>query len=145
MAKTIEFKNEELAAIANFLGDLKLKNKPSRGRSKLIKLLASKNQEYLDERDEERMPYFKKDENGNPVVEDNKYVLEDESKKQELDKILKDIAAEKAVIDLTEHTEKIEALYRALENYEEVMTGEDALIYDTLLDQLENIFEGEDE
>ncbi|MDN7144451.1 DUF1617 family protein [Liquorilactobacillus mali] len=141
MSKLIEFKNGELVAVGNFLAQAKLKGKASRGRTKLIKLIEDKNKEYNEERDTVRDPYFQVDEKGEKIVKDNKYILKDESKGKELDKELADLAEETVGIEFTEYNEKIKALYDALNNYNYELSNADAVIYDLLLDKLEENYE----
>lgn len=141
MSKLIEFKNGELVAVGNFLAQAKLKGKASRGRTKLIKLIEDKNKEYNEERDTVRDPYFQVDEKGEKIIKDNKYVLKDESKGKELDKELADLAEETVGIEFTEYNEKIKALYDALDNYNYELSNADAVIYDLLLDKLEENYE----
>ncbi|EJF01098.1 DUF1617 family protein [Liquorilactobacillus mali] len=143
MSKLIEFENGELVAIGNFLAQAKLKGKASRGRTKLIKLIEDKNKEYNEERDTVRDPYFQVDEKGEKIVKDNKYVLKDTSKGKELDKELADLAEETVGIEFTEYNEKIKALYDALDNYNYELSNADAVIYDLLLDKLEENYEKE--
>ncbi|MCP9358500.1 DUF1617 family protein [Liquorilactobacillus satsumensis] len=140
MTKTLEFRNGEVVAVGNFLAGLKLKNKASRGRTKLIKLLDKKNKEFSEDRDEIRDPYFVKDESGKAVVKDNQYELKNKDKVGELNNKLNELAEEKAVIEFTEYNEKIKALYDALSNYTEDLSNSDAILYDLVMDQLENNF-----
>ncbi|MFT8584828.1 DUF1617 family protein [Liquorilactobacillus hordei] len=143
MSKLIEFENGELVAVGNFLAQAKLKGKASRGRTKLIKLIEEKNKEYNEERDTVRDPYFQVDDNGEKIVKDNKYVLKDTSKGKDLDKELADLAEETVGIEFTEYNEKIKALYDALNNYNYELSNADAVIYDLLLDKLEENYEKE--
>ncbi|MDN2452517.1 DUF1617 family protein [Lactobacillus sp. UCMA15818] len=141
MSKLIEFENGELVAVGNFLAQAKLKGKASRGRTKLIKSIEDKNKEYNDEINTVRDPYFQVDEKGEKIVKDNKYILKDESKGKELDKELADLAEETVGIEFTEYSEKIKALYEALNNYNYELSNADAVIYDLLLDKLEENYE----
>lgn len=143
MTKTIELKNADLVPTGNFLAGLKLKGKASRGRTKLIKLLEAKNKEYNEDREEIRDPYFLHDDKGSRVTKDNKYVLKDETKGADLNKELADLAKEKAVIEFTEYSEKLQALYEALANYDYELSNTDAVVYDLVMDELENNFEKE--
>lgn len=55
---TVTFKNGELSIIKNFLNGIKVRGKASRGRSKLLKLLAKKEQELNDDLNDVRKPYL---------------------------------------------------------------------------------------
>lgn len=144
MTKTLTFKNEELAAIGNFLGTLSLKNKASRGRTKLIKLISTKNDEYNEERKEALEPFIKKDEAGNNVEGDTPgSVVLIEEKRDEANAAIKEIDEESAVIDFTEYSEKMKTLYDVIVDYPTEFSDTDAVIYDLLMDQLETAFENE--
>lgn len=142
MTKTLAFKNKELAAIGNFLGTLSLKNKASRGRTKLIKLISAKNDEYIEDRKETLEPFIKKDEAGNSVEGDTPgSVVLMEEKQDEATAAIKEIDEESAVIDFTEYSEKMKALYEAIIDYTSELSNQDAMAYDLLMDQLESAFE----
>lgn len=144
MTKTLTFKNEELAAVGNFLGDLNLKSKASRGRTKLIKLIASKNEEYTSERKEALEPFIMKDEKGNNVEGDTPNMVRIiEDKQDEANSIMDEIDEELAVIEFTEYSEKMHALYEAIVDYPTEFSNQNATAYDLLMDQLESVFENE--
>ncbi|WP_459127537.1 DUF1617 family protein [Latilactobacillus curvatus] len=146
MTKTLTFKNEELAAIGNFLGTLSLKNKASRGRTKLIKLISAKNDEYIEERKEALEPYIKKDEAGKDVEGSTPgSVVLIEEKQDEANTAIREIDEESAVIEFTEYNEKMKALYDAIVDYPTEFSNQDAAAYDLLMDQLESAFENETE
>lgn len=140
MTKTLEFKNKDMVAVGNFLGTLNLKSKASRGRSKLVKLLMVKIGEYNDDRKEALDPYFKdgellKDKDGKNLPEN-----EENAKK-----IVEEMESETAVIEFTEYSEKLKALYEAIVDYPGEFNGVDGMAYDLLMDQLESAFENETE
>ena len=144
MTKTLTFKNSELSAIGNFLGTLSLKNKASRGRTKLIKLISAKNDEYIEERKDALEPFIKKDEAGNNVEGDTPgSVVLIEEKTGEANTAIKEIDEESAVIEFTEYSEKMKALYDAIVDYPTEFSNQDAMAYDLLMDQLEMVFETE--
>ena len=140
MTKALTFKNAELAPIGNFLGGLSLKNKASRGRTKLIKFISTKNDEYNEDRKEALDPYFKdgellKDAAGNIDQENNEKAA----------KVAAEIEVEPAVIEFTEYSDKMKALYEAIIDYPSEFDGTDAAIYDLLMDQFEAAFEKDGE
>ncbi len=146
MTKTLTFKNKELAAIGNFLGTLSLKNKASRGRTKLIKLISAKNDEYNEERKDALEPFIKKDEAGNSVEGNTPgSVVLIEEKQDEATAAINEIDEESAVIEFTEYNEKMKALYDAIIDYSTEFSNQDAAAYDLLMDQLESAFENETE
>ncbi|XEO93343.1 DUF1617 family protein [Latilactobacillus sakei] len=140
MTKTLTFKNAELAPVGNFLATLSLKNKASRGRTKLIKFISTKNDEYNEDRKEALEPFFKdgellKDAAGNIDQENNAKAA----------KVAAEIEAEPAVIEFTEYSDKMKALYEAISDYSGEFSDTDAAIYDLLMDQFEAVFESETE
>lgn len=138
MTKTLEFKNKDMVAVGNFLGTLNLKSKASRGRSKLVKLLMVKIDEYNDDRKEALDPYFK---DGELLKDkDGKNLPENEEKAK---KIVEEMESETAVIEFTEYSEKLKALYDAIIDYPSEFNGIDGMAYDLLMDQLESAFENE--
>ncbi|WHQ77612.1 DUF1617 family protein (plasmid) [Latilactobacillus curvatus] len=138
MTKTLEFKNKDMVAVGNFLGTLNLKSKASRGRSKLVKLLMVKIGEYNDDRKEALDPYFK---DGELLKDkDGKNLPENEEKAK---KIVEEMESETAVIEFTEYSEKLKALYEAIVDYPGEFNGVDGMAYDLLMDQLESAFENE--
>lgn len=146
MTKTLTFKNTELAPVGNFLGTLSLKNKASRGRTKLIKLISTKNDEYNEDRKETLEPFIKKNEAGNNVEGDTPgSVVLIEEKRDEANTAIKEIDEESAVIDFTEYSEKMKSLYDVIVDYPTEFGDTDAAIYDLLMDQLESVFESETE
>ncbi|WP_413523702.1 DUF1617 family protein [Latilactobacillus curvatus] len=140
MTKTLTFKNKDMVAVGNLLGTLNLKSKASRGRSKLVKLLMVKINEYNDDRKEALDPYFK---DGELLKdEDGKNLPENEEKAK---KIVEEMESETAVIEFTEYSEKLKALYDAIIDYPSEFNGVDGMAYDLLMDQLETAFENETE
>ncbi|WP_076799852.1 DUF1617 family protein [Latilactobacillus curvatus] len=140
MTKTLAFKNKDMVAVGNFLGTLNLKSKASRGRSKLVKLLMAKIDEYNEDRKEALDPYFK---DGELLKdEDGKNLPENEEK---ANKIFEEMESETAVIEFTEYSEKLKALYEAIVDYPGEFNGGDGMVYDLLMDQLETAFENETE
>lgn len=136
MTQTLTFKNMEVVPVANFLNGLNLKNKASRGRTKLIKLLAAKNDEYTDDRKEVSDPYFKdgellKDADGNV----------DKENEAKARKVLNEIEQETSIIDFTEYSDKLKVLYESIIDYPNDFSDTDAVIYDLLMDQFELVFE----
>lgn len=146
MTKTLTFKNSELSVVGNFLGTLSLKNKATRGRTKLIKLISAKNDEYNDDRKEVLEPFIMKDEQGNEVEGDKPGLVRIiEEKQDEAAAAINDIDDESAVIEFTEYSEKMKALYDAIADYPTEFSDTDAAIYDLVMDQLETVFESEKE
>lgn len=146
MPKVLSFKNNEIAAVANFLGDIKLKNKASRGRSKLIKILINKDEDYREDLNSTRKLYFQANENGelitqkDPKTKTEHYIFKDPKQKTEFAKEIREIENESAVISLTEYSEKIKNLYIALDGLDQELSDQEALIYDTIMDQFDEAY-----
>lgn len=140
---TVTFKNSELVHISNLLTSLKLSGKASRGRSKLVKLLAKKEQEYNDDFNEIRKPHILLDDSGQPVIQDDKVQFKTKEDRLQVNIELEELSNEQAVIDITEYKEKLDALYQSLDNYPYELERMDAMAYDTLMDRLEESMEAE--
>lgn len=140
---TVTFKNGELSIIKNFLNGVKVSGKASRGRSKLLKLLAKKEQELNDDLNDVRKPYLILGDNGEPLIENNNVKFKDKEAREKATADIIELFDEKAVIDITEYHDKLYALYNALNEYEYDLFGDDANAYDLLLDELEKIKEDE--
>lgn len=140
---TLKFKNGELVHISDLLTSLKLSGKASRGRSKLVKLLAKKEQEYNDDFNEIRKPHILLDDSGQPVIQDDKVQFKTKEDRVQVNIELEELSNEQAVIDITEYKEKLDALYQALDSYPYELERMDAMAYDTLMDQLEESMEAE--
>ncbi|WP_431785779.1 hypothetical protein [Paenibacillus lactis] len=90
----------ELEAFINFLHSLKLERKNSRMRSKLKKLLIEKLQEFYEDINEINLSYAKKDEQGNPLINnENKVIFLDDKKRLE---DLRELANEIVIIEENE-------------------------------------------
>ncbi len=141
MTKVLHFTNIQMVKLANNLSNFEMVGKASRGRSKLQKAAMAKAQEFNDDREEIRLPYFEKGDDGKPViVNNNEFVFIDPSKKQELEDKLKDLDEEVNGIEFVEYSEKLEAFYKALEAYNKPLQGQMAEVYDDILDELEQAF-----
>lgn len=131
----ITFKNSDLAAIANFLGELNLKNKASRGRTRLIEILA-KRQEQLGA-DELALAecYVPK---GKEVVNEDRTLNILPDKQAEFTKEREDLFNEQVNIDMSEYQSLIDAFFNAMNDIDVEFKGQDAVIYDVVMTQLEN-------
>lgn len=139
----LEFQNGELNPYINFLQNLELKAKASRGRTKLIKLLDAKVKEFNDDFQAIRNEFFQKDNNGKFIEDkDKNLIVKDGLTKDDAQKAADELSKEKAIVIIDEYLEQIKAMYEALNDYEQAFDGVDATLYDNLLDQLDNIMEG---
>ena len=131
-------KNGEITAYVEFLQKLNLKSRASRGRTKLIKLLDKKIDEFNADLNSVRDEFFKKDDKGHFVQDDNgKLVIKDGVSVGEAQAEADKLTNENAVILLDEYEQQIKAMYQALDEYDGELSGTDATIYDDLMEKLE--------
>ena len=134
----MEIKNGEITAYVEFLQNLNLKSRASRGRTKLIKLLDKKIDEFNADLNSIRDEFFKKDDKGHFVEDDNKkLVIKDGVSVGEAQAEADKLTNENAVILLDEYEQQIKAMYQALDEYDGELSGTDATIYDDLMEKLE--------
>lgn len=136
--KTIKINNINTAPIYNFLNSLELTGKASRGRSKFIKRLEEKNKEYLEDLAELQKEYFETDEKGDLITDDKgKLTFKKDLDFEEYNTKYEDIGNEQAEIIFGEYSTKYEAMFQALDNLDVPLSGQDAELYDTLMDAYE--------
>ena len=134
----MEIKNGEITAYVKFLQKLNLKSRASRGRTKLIKLLDKKIDEFNADLNSVRDEFFKKDDKGHFIQDDNgKLVIKDGVSGGEAQAEADKLTNENAVILLDEYEQQIKAMYQALDEYDGELSGTDATIYDDLMEKLE--------
>ena len=133
----MEIKNGEITAYVEFLQKLNLKSRASRGRTKLIKLLEKKIDEFNMDLNSLRDEYFKKDNQGQFIQENGKLVVKDGVSVGEAQAEADKLTNENAVILLDEYEQQIKAMYQALDEYDGELSGTDATIYDDLMEKLE--------
>ena len=134
----MEIKNGEITAYVEFLQNLNLKSRASRGRTKLIKLLDKKIDEFNADLNSVRDEFFKKDDKGHFIQDDNgKLVIKDGVSVGEAQAEADKLTNENAVILLDEYEQQINAMYQALDEYDGELSGTDATIYDDLMEKLE--------
>ena len=109
-------------------------------------MISTKNDEYNEDRKEAFEPFIKKDKAGNNVEGDTPgSVVLIKEKTGEANAAIKEIDEESAVIEFTEYSEKMKALYDDIADYPTEFSNQDAMAYDLLMDQLESAFENETE
>lgn len=137
--------NKDLSSYIEFLNKLEITNgRASRGRTKLIKLLVAKADEYSADIESIRDPYFKKDEKGELIVEGDHYIFKDPSKKTEVNSKLRDLGNDEVVVNYNEYSQKMKELYQFLTGINTALKETDAGCYDALMDSFERDFEKED-
>lgn len=133
----MEIKNGEITAYVDFLQKLNLKSRASRGRTKLIKLLEKKIDEFNMDLNSLRDEYFQKDDQGQFIQENGRLVVKDGVSVGEAQEEADKLTNENAVILLDEYEQQIKAMYQALDEYDGELSGTDATIYDDLMEKLE--------
>ena len=133
----LTLKNNELAPAINFLSGLELAPKASRCRSKLIKKLMEKYEEFSEDEKNLFEKYGERDDDGELVKTGEKnYKLVPETAKECLaeQQLLID---EEVMISLDEIKEKVKYLVSKLDKLDVKLAGNDAVIYDVIMDKLE--------
>ena len=125
-------KNRDLVKAINFLNSLNLKGKDSRSRSKFIRLLEKYFEELKDDELELLREFDLLDENGNIKQDTNDtdsirlFNIEQEK-----------LYSEQVVINCEDIIDRMNTLKEVLENLDTELSGDDAYIYDYLLDEIE--------
>ena len=134
MEKSIKIKNTEIIPTFEFLQDLELLAKASRGRNRLQARLAEKNKEFANDLMDIQKEYFKTDSEGELITEDGKNLIPIEgSDLQEFNNKVYELNDESAEIIFGEDSDKLEALFVALDDLQTPLSGQKALIYDMLM------------
>lgn len=132
----LQVKNEAIVQFVTFLEKLELTPKASRVRTKLNKLLGLKIEELYKDELELLDRFGKKDEEGQLIEKDGSYSLIEESAlhyHQEKSALL----SETVHIEVKELHDKLPILMEELENSEEKISGQQAEVFDELMDLLE--------
>jgi hypothetical protein len=134
MEKSIKIKNTEIIPTFEFLQDLELLAKASRGRNRLQARLAEKNKEFANDLMDIQKEYFKTNDDGDLITEDGKNLVPIEgSDLQEFNDKVYELNDESAEIIFGEDSDKLEALFAALDDLQTPLSGQKALIYDMLM------------
>jgi len=133
----MKLRNDVLSGLAEFLMKEKLGGKASRMRTKFLKLLNEAINEIEGFRKELLEKYSKNDDEGNALIENNSYVLEDA---EAFNKDFLELMNEYFVIDETESKrEMLQNIKRILENTEVEFEGVKAFQYDHWCEAFENL------
>ncbi|WP_208560633.1 DUF1617 family protein [Marinilactibacillus kalidii] len=148
--KTLTFQNNQIQSIFNTLDATIIEQgKARRGKGKLQKSLIEADKEYQDNLKEIREEYFEVDEQGS-IVKDEKggwLAKEGKNEKEGTDKI-QELLDEELKLDVLTYDTKLKAFYDKL-NEDEFTTEKGKqfsdIAFDTLMDQLEEVFENNNE
>lgn len=140
--ETLTFTNGELVAIGNTLSELKLKGRASLGRTWLIEHLEDLNKQFNADQLATQKNFFKTDEDGNFVYkEDNKtLILKDDYTMEEAQKEFDQLVNEHVSIEISSYSERMKALFHALEDYPYELEGQKALVYALVVDQFDKAY-----
>lgn len=129
----VEIHKGKLIGIINFMRELGLNRKQSRMRRQLIKILERKNKAYLDDREEILKEHADKDENGDPIVNNNQYKVANQTA---LAEDINELSEEVVVIEGGDNREMNRAMKPILKKFEEEeYGGTKSEVYDYLCDQ----------
>jgi len=133
----MKLKNSEINGLAEFLSKEKLGGKTSRMRTKFLKILNEAINETESFRKELIDKHSKKDDEGNALIENNSYVLEDV---ETFNKEYVELMSEEFIIDETESKrEMLQHIKRILDNTETEFEGVKAFQYDSWCEAFENL------
>lgn len=139
MLLTIETKHK-LINFYQLITAVKAKGRQSRAVTKFGKLLTEKLAELQDDEKELISQYYEVNDDGNAKKDDaGKLMLLDDAILEDYDADWDDLHAESVVIDLTEYHPYLTHLISGLLDWDQELSGADAVIYDELLDLLEEI------
>ena len=136
-------KNYEVKAFGEFLYDMKLNSKSSRMRSRMVTLLEEHLMMVNKERDELVKDYAKRDEEGEIVTEEHDgkmaYVLDNP---QEYNMAVTVLMNEDFILEETEsRMEMLHTVRDVVLDYDEELSGDDAMMYDRFCEIVEDIGE----
>lgn len=142
--KKMIIKKEEAQPLAEFLQNLELKNKVSRLRNKLIKKLTVIATEMEEDRVNLCKEHAEKDEQGEAIIEDDQYKVED---LETLNKEIQELYHEEVAVEAGEYSSNFQPLFDYLdsESFDMPLSGVDANRYDRLLDIWEDAQEEKEE
>lgn len=142
MSRTLRFKNQDLVTLGNGLNEFKLKGKASIGRSRLVSKMNDKVQEFNEDRTDIQRHYFKEDKEHHEFLKDenNQLIPLPGADLDQGTVEMQDLGKTEAVIDFTEYSEKMIALLKGLENYPYELSGQEAIIFDIIYEQLEKTY-----
>lgn len=131
----IFIKNIQLATLANALGSYELKGKASRGRTRLIRAMNDKYEELKSD-----LNVLQEQHNIDPneplpedTTEKELYLERVDAYNAEADVLFE----EEVYINTDEYPHLLAALYSELEDYNHELSGQDALLYDTIMTLIE--------
>lgn len=135
--KLLKFKNNELVNVANFLVSIPLKSKASRARTALVQKLSLKNDEFRKFQKELLEKYAQKDDSGELIQDENGSYPWIKETKAEAVEALTELNHEEVYINIEEYLPNMKLLSLALDDLDVALSGQEAVAYNLLMDQLE--------
>ena len=135
----ITIKYKELETLYNVLTKSVFKNmKANRGKAKLLKMLETKDNEYVEFRKDILKNYTELDEKGElKVDENNNFKLLDNVNIEQLNQDIQELDNENVIFDNTEYTERINDFMKALSESDLEYNNQEILLIDKILEQFE--------
>lgn len=135
----LTFYNYELILAIQFLQEMELKPSDSRHRTKLVKELVSLNEELVKEQMELIEIYGERNESDNSLMynESNGSYIIKVDKKQEYNQENKKLLLEEVLVNGGAYVDNIKKMESVLISYTGELSGEQANIYDKILDEFE--------
>lgn len=126
-------RKSEAQPLVEFLQQPEMKNKMARLRSKLVKKLTMVVAEMEEERVELCKEHSDKDEQGEAIVTNNQYQVQD---MDSLNADIQDLYKEEVAIEVGEYSNNFEPLFEYLESdaFDYPLSGQDDACYNRLLD-----------
>lgn len=142
--KNLVFQKQEAEPLMEFLIALELKNKVSRLRNKLNKKLATIVTELEEDRVDICKEHAEKDENGEPITENDQYKVED---MVGLNEAIQELYKEEVAVEVGEYSSNFQPLFDYLysDDFDMSLSGNTANCYDRLLDIWEAAMEQSEE
>lgn len=135
--KLLKFKNNELVNVANFLVSIPLKSKASRARTALVQKLSLKNDEFRKFQKELLEKYAQKDDSGELIQDENGSYPWIKETKAEAVEAFTELNHEEVYINIEEYRPNMKLLSLALDDLDVALSGQEAVVYNLLMDQLE--------
>ena len=135
----LTFKNSNLVPVIKLLNSIEIKGKYSRSRSKVVNVFMQKFEEL--QKDERSLieEYCNKDENGEVVMLDSTTFDVPKELEGELTTAKAELFAEEFSIETGELDQHFLNLRETLENLDKLLKGDEADIYDIILDELDKL------
>lgn len=134
----ISLKKGELQPILQFVQGLKIAGaKKNRARFRFSKLLQEKLTELDEDRTELAKSYANLDDQGQPNIINNSYDIPNEKIKA-FGAAQTELYSEQAPITIDDYQDQVITFYKTLNGYNEDLSGQDAMMFGTLLDAIEN-------